>query len=407
MARRLVKQHEPADVEVSSDEGSTGADEAYRPPWGPVGIVLAVELCERLTYYTLAGSQKTYLNKRLGYSASSAAAVNSIFSMLCYMWCLPGGLAADVIGRYKVIVSLASTYALGTLMVAIATTASMQQHLKSLFLFGALGLIPFGTGGIKPNICNFGADQIGDETESQREAQKKFFSYFYMAINVGVMVAFGYLANVTTHGIPGHVPLEQGYFAAYIVAAVSMAVAVGLFVAGTKCYTLLPGGGIQGFTTMVSFARMRGDSVMGMSTSGGWEHGPALLNTDDRRGSQGWSTAAARSSCIWRRARARRRVCARAARRRARAARRRRACKRAARAHGCASRACARGSRALGRAHGRVGARMCARRACARTGGRAKRARGAGGRRARAPAHRFRTVKTGMPLVTNKCIRRV
>lgn len=31
-----------------------------------------------------------------------------------------------------------------------------------------------------------------------------------------------------------------------------MVVAVGLFVAGTKCYSLVPGGGIEGFTTMVS-----------------------------------------------------------------------------------------------------------------------------------------------------------
>mmetsp|Transcript_11305 Transcript_11305/g.32650 ORF Transcript_11305/g.32650 Transcript_11305/m.32650 type:complete len:652 (-) Transcript_11305:99-2054(-) len=239
--------------DTSGSDGAAGTmRDRYRTPWGPVGIVLVVELCERMTYYTIAGSQKFYLNKRLGYTASSAAAINSIFSMLCYLWCLPGGLIADMVGRYKVIVVLASSYAVGTFLVAISTSSNMQTELSGLFFFGALGLIPMGTGGIKPNICNFGADQIGDETDSQREAQRKFFSFFYVSINVGVMISFGYLANVTTHGIPGLVPLEQGYFVAYIVAAVSMAFAVGFFIAGTRCYTLLPGGGIDGFKAMSS-----------------------------------------------------------------------------------------------------------------------------------------------------------
>lgn len=114
-ARALNMASERSDVDATYDEKRAEVEAADRPPWGPVGIVLVVELCERLTYYTLAVSQKTYLNKRLGYTASSAAAVNSVFTMLCYLWCLPGGIVADVIGRYKVIVSAASTYALGTL----------------------------------------------------------------------------------------------------------------------------------------------------------------------------------------------------------------------------------------------------------------------------------------------------
>ena len=67
-------------------------------------------------------------------------------------------------------------------------------------MIGCFGLIALGTGGIKPNIANFGADQplwtadllepaspldelsprIGDATERQRECQKTFFSLFYL-----------------------------------------------------------------------------------------------------------------------------------------------------------------------------------------------------------------------------------
>merc|ERR1719259_116872 len=172
----------------ASDDVST--ESKQKTPWKPVAVVLAVELCERLCYYTFAGSQKVYLNKNLGFSASASAAINSVISMLCYLWCLPGGLVADVVGRYKVIVTLSSIYAAGTFLVAASVQEGVQMQLKYLFLFGALFLIPLGTGGIKPNICNFGADQIGDETEPQKDAQKKFFSVFYLSINVGVLFAF-------------------------------------------------------------------------------------------------------------------------------------------------------------------------------------------------------------------------
>jgi len=261
-AREVGEVIESSDPESADDVGD---DADYRAPWGPILIVLAVELCERLTYYTLAGSQKTYLNKQLGFSPSSAASMNSVFSMLCYMWCLPGGLLADSIGRYKVIVSLASVYALGTILVAISTHSGMQQQWKGLFLFGALGLIPFGTGGIKPNICNFGADQIGDDTPKQRDTQKQFFSFFYLSINVGVMFAFGYFVNLTTHGDPRvGIQMEDGYFAAYIVAAISMIIAVLTFVGGTGMFKLQPGGGIDGFVTMVKTVSYS------LTAGGGW-----------------------------------------------------------------------------------------------------------------------------------------
>jgi len=264
-ARQVVMPQESGDE--SSDAESSGSKVAsdWKVPYGPIGIVLGIELCERMSYYTLAGSQKTYLNKQLGFAPASAASMNSVFSMLCYMWCLPGGLMADAIGRYKVIVMFSSIYAVGVVLSAIAVHADAQVQLKGLFLFGTLALIPFGTGGIKPNISNFGADQIGDETEVQKDAQKKFFSFFYMSINVGVMVAFGYLVNVTTHGEPSlGIAIDEGYFAAYLVAAILMIGCLAAFIAATRCYKIVPGGGLDGFLTMVRAV------VHSAASGGGW-----------------------------------------------------------------------------------------------------------------------------------------
>eukprot|EP00438_Fugacium_kawagutii_P027581 Skav230745 [mRNA] locus=scaffold3436:78730:81363:+ [translate_table: standard] len=210
----------------------------------PVVGILLVELCERLTYYTLAGTQKVYLQNQLKKTPSTSAALNSVFSMLCYFWCIPGGLLADSIGRYKTIIAAGSVYAVGTICVGISVIYELQSSLGWLFMIGCLVLIAMGTGGIKPNIANFGADQIGDVSEKQRECQKTFFSLFYLSINIGVLIAFGFLTNTTTGGLPGVISPSEGYSFAYGSGAGCMILAVLIFVSFTGSYTMLPGNGL-------------------------------------------------------------------------------------------------------------------------------------------------------------------
>ena len=57
--------------------------------------------------------------------------------------------------------------------------------------------------GIKPNISPFGADQIDPATEGAEAHKSSFFMYLYLTVNVGCLVAFGFLANVATSG-PAH-----------------------------------------------------------------------------------------------------------------------------------------------------------------------------------------------------------
>ena len=62
-------------------------------------------------------------------------------------------------------------------------------------------LVAPGTSGIKPNISTFGADQI-DPTEATAAHSKESF---------GCVVAFGFLANVATGGLPPLVSQEDGF----------------------------------------------------------------------------------------------------------------------------------------------------------------------------------------------------
>merc|ERR1711959_113326 len=117
-----------------------------------------------------------------------------------------------------------------------------------LFLFGTLVCVALGTGAIKPNVMNFGADQYDANDEVELGQQKQFFSYFYLTINVGAVGAFGFFVSLATSE-SGLYSAGSGYFKAYVVAAAGMAIAFLAFVSGTPRYA---GKGGVTHTPMVS-----------------------------------------------------------------------------------------------------------------------------------------------------------
>lgn len=177
-----------------------------------------------------------------------AGAINSVFTMLSYLSCFLGGYLADQwLGRYKTILIFATCYFVGTVMVAIAAQPDVLN--LPIYLAGCLVFISIGTGAIKPNVMTFGAAQYDESDPIERAEQKTFFSYFYMMINVGAGVSFGFLVNLTTAAIvpaqPDHNPplpayIGNGFFTCYVIAAACMGFAVLSFLAGTCRYKKEP-----------------------------------------------------------------------------------------------------------------------------------------------------------------------
>lgn len=130
MSRVAVRMTNDSESDSEQDSESELEDHAgLKIRKLPVVGILLVELCERLTYYTLAGTQKIYLQNQLKKTPSTSAALNSVFSMLCDFWCVPGGLLADSIGRYKTIIAAGSIYAIGTICVGISVIYELQASL--------------------------------------------------------------------------------------------------------------------------------------------------------------------------------------------------------------------------------------------------------------------------------------
>ncbi|KAK4359312.1 hypothetical protein RND71_021541 [Anisodus tanguticus] len=69
--------------------------------------------------------------------------------------------------------------------------------------FVSIYLIAFGTGGIKPCVSSFGADQFDDNDETEKKKKSSFFNWFYLSINVGALIASSVLVWIQMNVGPG------------------------------------------------------------------------------------------------------------------------------------------------------------------------------------------------------------
>lgn len=56
-------------------------------------------------------------------------------------------------------------------------------------LYGALYIVAVGTGGIKPNVSAFGADQFNARDPRDMRDKESFFNWFYFSVNIGSLIA--------------------------------------------------------------------------------------------------------------------------------------------------------------------------------------------------------------------------
>uniref|UniRef100_A0A2N9FZ14 Major facilitator superfamily (MFS) profile domain-containing protein n=1 Tax=Fagus sylvatica TaxID=28930 RepID=A0A2N9FZ14_FAGSY len=105
---------------------------------------------------------------------------------------------------------------------------------QSTVCFVALYLIALGTGGIKPCVSSYGADQFDDSDEVEKKRKGSFFNWFYFSINVGALIASSLLVWIQDN---------VGWGWGFGIPAVTMAIAVVSFFSGTRLYrNQKPGG---------------------------------------------------------------------------------------------------------------------------------------------------------------------
>ncbi|KMT12606.1 hypothetical protein BVRB_5g098450 [Beta vulgaris subsp. vulgaris] len=210
------------------------ADKKKTGNWKACYFILGNECCERLAYYGMSTNLVNYFIERMHQGNATAAKNVNNWSGTCYIMPLLGAFLADAyLGRYWVIAIFSMIYVIGmTLLTVSASVNALKNSVAVAFV--ALYLIALGTGGIKPCVSSFGADQFDETDEKEREKKSSFFNWFYFSINVGALIASSVLVWIQTN---------VGWGWGFGVPAVAMAIAVVSFFSGSVLYRLQKPGG--------------------------------------------------------------------------------------------------------------------------------------------------------------------
>ncbi|KAJ1430529.1 PTR2 family proton/oligopeptide symporter, conserved site [Sesbania bispinosa] len=254
--------------------------------WKACPFILGNECCERLAYYGIATNLVTYLTRKLHEGNVSAARNVTTWQGTCYLAPLIGAIIADSYwGRYWTIAAFSTIYficfysvfkflnmegdvvnklshgskdwkvytrrlkkvAQGMCTLTLSASVPALKPAECLgsvcppatpaqyavFFFG-LYLIALGTGGIKPCVSSFGADQFDDTDAQERIKKGSFFNWFYFSINIGALVSSTFIVWIQENA---------GWGLGFGIPALFMGLAIGSFFLGTPLYRFQKPGG--------------------------------------------------------------------------------------------------------------------------------------------------------------------
>jgi len=201
-------------------------------------LLLLIEFCERFSFYGIRSVLAVYLTNEMGLTQAKGSEYYHYYIVLCYTTPIIGGIVADQFwGKYKTIFLLSIVYAVGNGVISAGSVfvsgsgISLQQILTYMGLF----LVGVGTGGIKPCVSAFCGDQIDSNHKRRGEKLEKFFSLFYICINLGAVIS-SYLTPILRQ--KECLDKESCYIAAFGLPSVLMVTALLLFISGKRFYTI-------------------------------------------------------------------------------------------------------------------------------------------------------------------------
>lgn len=213
---------------------AVAVEKPARDRWpSQIKFIVGNEAAERFSYYGMLSILAIYISGGLetgglAHSRDSATSIVHTFKFVNYFLPLFGAWLSDkIIGRYHTILWISLFYCLGHGVLACSDFASGPDG-KLNFLYVGLGLIAFGSGGIKPCVSAFMGDQFRTD---QSHLLQKAYGAFYWSINFGSF--FGFLI------IPW-IKNKYHYSWAFAVPGIAMAIATIIFWSGTPRYVRKP-----------------------------------------------------------------------------------------------------------------------------------------------------------------------
>ncbi|GMY22900.1 protein NRT1/ PTR FAMILY 7.3-like [Fagus crenata] len=167
-----------------------------------------------LAFFGVGVNLVLFLTRVLGQDNAKAANNVSKWTGTVYLFSLLGAFLSDsYLGRYKTCAIFQAIFVIGLASLSLSTSIFLlkpkgcgdeqspcgsHSAFQLAFFNLSIYLIALGNGGYEPNIATFGADQFDEEDPIEGYSKKAFFSYFYLALNLGSLFSdtvLGYFEN--------------------------------------------------------------------------------------------------------------------------------------------------------------------------------------------------------------------
>ncbi|KAG8366601.1 hypothetical protein BUALT_Bualt17G0096800 [Buddleja alternifolia] len=167
-------------------------------------FIFANEICEKLAVVGFSTNMISYLTSQLHLPLTKAANTLTNFGGTAAMTPLLGAFVADAFaGRFWTITIASIIYQIGMISLTLSAVLpklrpppcknnQICQEADSsqlAILYVSLLLTALGSGGIRPCVVSFGADQFDENDPKQKTTTWKFFNWYYFCMGASILVA--------------------------------------------------------------------------------------------------------------------------------------------------------------------------------------------------------------------------
>ncbi|KAL7149342.1 hypothetical protein ABFS83_05G033200 [Erythranthe nasuta] len=168
-------------------------------------FIFANEICEKLAVVGFGTNMISYLTSEMHLPLTKAANTLTNFGGTSAMTPLLGAFIADSFaGRFWTITIASIVYQIGMISLTLSAVLpnlrpppcnksnQICQEADSgqlAILYVSLLLTALGSGGIRPCVVSFGADQFDENDPEQKTTTWKFFNWYYFCMGASILVA--------------------------------------------------------------------------------------------------------------------------------------------------------------------------------------------------------------------------
>ncbi|KAG7028705.1 Protein NRT1/ PTR FAMILY 7.3, partial [Cucurbita argyrosperma subsp. argyrosperma] len=277
MKKTVMPEKEACTLDGAVDRHGCPAIRDKTGTWVAGILILVNQGLATLAFFGVGVNLVLFLTRVLGQDNAAAANNVSKWTGTVYIFSLLGAFLSDSYwGRFKTCAIFQAIFVLGLASLSITSyiflvrpkgcgdehtpcNAHSSFHIALFYL--SVYLVALGNGGYQPNIATFGADQFDEEDAKEGISKIAFFSYFYLALNLG---------SLFSNTILGYFEDEGMWVLGFWASTASAAMALILFLCGIPRYRhFTPKGNPLSRVSQVVVAAIRKWKVQSMNDSEG------------------------------------------------------------------------------------------------------------------------------------------